>query len=154
MVNLSRRRAIYNFTGPQAFGVADTGDSVYAIQKQVFEDRKLSLSELKSALDANFGYPVGANPHTPAAKSSLNEQDIYDVVKRIIEQHGALDPAAIKNEVYRQLTSGSAAPVQSGTMSRHEEIRRILENTPCFGNDIDDVDLVARKCALIYCRGS
>lgn len=68
------------------------------------------MSELKSALDANFGYPVGANPHTPAAKSSLNEQDIYDVVKRIIEQHGALDPAAIKNEVYRQLTSGSAAP--------------------------------------------
>ena len=37
-------------------------------------------------------------------------------------------------------------------MSRHEEIRRILENTPCFGNDIDDVDLVARKCALIYCQ--
>jgi len=73
-------------------------------------------------------------------------------VKRIIEQHGALDPAGIKNEVYRQLTSGNAAPVQSGTMSRHEEIRRILENTPCFGNDIDDVDLVARKCALIYCQ--
>lgn len=150
--SLQEGGAIYNFTGPQAFGVADTGDSVYAIQKQVFEDRKLSLSELKSALDANFGYPVGANPHTPAAKSSLNEQDIYAVVKRIIEQHGALDPAAIKNEVYRQLTSGNAAPVQSGTMSRHEEIRRILENTPCFGNDIDDVDLVARKCALIYCQ--
>ena len=58
----------------------------------------------------------------------------------------------LKTQVYRQLTSGSAAPVQSGTMSRHEEIRRILENTPCFGNDIDDVDLVARKCALIYCQ--
>ncbi|MDR0649176.1 MAG: glycyl radical protein, partial [Synergistaceae bacterium] len=27
----------------------------------------------------------------------------------------------------------------------------LLDSTPCFGNDIDDVDLVARKCAQIYC---
>ncbi|NMP28993.1 glycyl radical protein [Rahnella sp. SAP-1] len=142
--------AIYNFTGPQAFGIADTGDSVYALQKQVFEDRKLTLQELKSALDANFGSPLGGDPHAAAAKSSLGEQEIYDVVKRIIDEHGSLNPAAIKNEVYRQLSSSSAAP--STGNSRYEEIRHILENTPCFGNDIDEVDLVARNCALIYCQ--
>ena len=32
--------ALYNFTGPQAFGVADSGDSLYAIYKNVFEDKK------------------------------------------------------------------------------------------------------------------
>ena len=142
--------AIYNFTGPQAFGIADTGDSVYALQKQVFEDRKLTLQELKSALDANFGSTLGGDPHAAAAKSSLGEQEIYDVVKRIIDEHGSLNPAAIKNEVYRQLASSSAAP--SAGNSRYEEIRHILENTPCFGNDIDEVDLVARNCALIYCQ--
>lgn len=148
--SLQEGGALYNFTGPQAFGVADTGDSVYAIQKQVFEDRKLTLQELKGALDANFGYPVGGNPHHAPAKSSLNEQDIHEMVKRIIDRHGSLDPAAIKDEVYRQLSATSAA--QPAGNSRYEEIRRILENTPCFGNDIDEVDLVARQCALIYCQ--
>ncbi|PBI77810.1 glycyl radical enzyme [Rahnella victoriana] len=149
--SLQEGGAIYNFTGPQAFGIADTGDSVYAIQKQVFEDRKLSLTELKSALDANFGHAIGSAPHAAGGKSSLGEQEIHEMVKRIIEQHGSLDPAAIKNEVYRQLASGnSAAP--AGNNSRFEEIRHILENSPCFGNDIDEVDLVARQCALIYCQ--
>lgn len=143
--------AIYNFTGPQAFGIADTGDSVYAIQKQVFEDRKLSMTELKSALDANFGHAIGSVPHQAGGKSSLGEQEIHEMVKRIINQHGSLDPAAIKNEVYRQLASStSAAP--AGNNPRFEEIRHILENSPCFGNDIDEVDLVARNCALIYCQ--
>lgn len=148
--SLQEGGAIYNFTGPQAFGIADTGDSVYAIQKQVFEDRRLTLQELKGALDANFGYPVGGTGHSAAAKSSLGEQDIYEVVKRIIDRHGSLNPAEIKNEVYRQLASTSPAP--SAGNPRYEEIRHILENTPCFGNDIDDVDLVARQCALIYCQ--
>ena len=149
--SLQEGGAIYNFTGPQAFGIADTGDSVYALRKQVFEDRKLTLTELKSALDANFGHAVGCAPHAADGKSSLGEQEIHEMVKRIIEQHGSLDPTAIKNEVYRQLASGtSAAP--AGSNSRFEEIRHILENSPCFGNDIDEVDLVARECALIYCQ--
>ncbi|MEA9390224.1 glycyl radical diol dehydratase GrpM [Acerihabitans sp. TG2] len=144
--------AIYNFTGPQAFGIADTGDSVYALQKQVFEDRKLTLQELKGALDSNFGYPVGGAAHGPAEKSSLGEKDIYDVVKRIIDQHGTLDATAIKAEVYRQLSSGGASHSPAANGSRYEEIRHILGNSPCFGNDIDDVDLVARRCALVYCQ--
>jgi formate C-acetyltransferase len=72
------------------------------------------------------------------------------VVKRIIDRHGSLNPAEIKNEVYRQLASVTPAP--SAGNPRYEEIRHILENSPCFGNDIDDVDLVARQCALIYCQ--
>jgi len=150
--SLQEGGAIYNFTGPQAFGIADTGDSVYAIQKQVFEDRRLTLQELKSALDANFGYPTGSSPQSAPAKSSLGEQEIYAIVKGIIERDGSLDPATIKNEVYRQLSGTSTRAAPSGTHSRFEEIRHILENTPCFGNDIDEVDLVARQCALIYCQ--
>jgi len=141
--------AIYNFTGPQAFGIADSGDSVYAIQKHVFEDGKISMSELKSALDDNFGYSSDLQPK--GNRTSLGEQDVYAVVKRIIDQNGSLDAAAIKNEVYRQLST--AEPQKSnGNISRHEEIRHILENTPCFGNDIDEVDYVARRCALVYCE--
>ena len=51
--------AIYNFTGPQAFGVADSGDSVYAMKKFVFDDKSLTMADLKEALDANFGLGPG-----------------------------------------------------------------------------------------------
>lgn len=96
--------AIYNFTGPQAFGIADSGDSVYAMQQHIFEQHQLSMEQLKEALDANFGYPVGEKAQA------------------------------------------------GGELSQYEEIRHIMENTPCFGNDIDEVDLLARRCELIYCR--
>lgn len=147
--------AIYNFTGPQAFGVADTGDSVYAVQKQVFEDGKVSLSDLKEALQANFGYPVGTHLHGGKVEvdSSLNEQQIYDMVKGIISQNGTLDPEAVKNEVYRQLSVQNTCNASGQCGHAHyEDVRRILASTPCFGNDIDAVDLVARHCALIYCK--
>lgn len=150
--SLQEGGAIYNFTGPQAFGVADTGDSVYAIQKQIFEDGKISLAELKEALQANFGYPVGA--HLANGKvdvdTSLNEQQIYDIVKGIINKNRTLDPEAIKTEVYRQISTQSAD--NNSSNQHYEEIRRLLASTPCFGNDIDAVDLVARHCALIYCK--
>jgi pyruvate formate-lyase/glycerol dehydratase family glycyl radical enzyme len=38
--------ATYNFSGIQAIGPADTGDSLYAIEQAVFVDKRLSLPEL------------------------------------------------------------------------------------------------------------
>ncbi|MDH2926658.1 glycyl radical diol dehydratase GrpM [Lonepinella koalarum] len=146
--SLQEGGAIYNFTGPQAFGVADTGDSVYAIQKQVFEDGKLTLDELKSALHDNFGYPVGSNLHS-VTNASISEQDVYNAVQQVMSQGGNLNADAIKNEVYRLLSSYTA---QASSNPRYQEIKRILESTPCFGNDIDAVDMVARRCALVYCK--
>ena len=34
--------AVYNFTGPQGFGVANMADSLYAIRKLVYEEKKLA----------------------------------------------------------------------------------------------------------------
>jgi len=142
--------AIYNFTGPQAFGVADTGDSMYAIKKNVFEDKSITLMQLKEALDNNFGYPVGvtsgscmqdANSPTPET-----EQKVYDMVKKILENSGTVDIA----DLTRKLSAET--PMTATTSSgNYDEIKRILEATPSFGNDIDEVDMVARKCAQIYC---
>ncbi|MFD2174256.1 glycyl radical protein [Rhodobacter lacus] len=137
--------AIYNFTGPQAFGVADTGDSVYAMKKFVFDGKKLTMAELKEALDANFGMVAGAG--TPAAE--MTEAQIYDAVKKVLASNASLDVAALKDEVYRTLASG-AAP--AGGSSKYESVRRLLDSAESFGNDIDEVDLIARKCAQVYCK--
>ncbi|RHZ93648.1 glycyl radical protein [Cereibacter sphaeroides] len=136
--------AIYNFTGPQAFGVADTGDSVYAMKKFVFDDRRMSMTELKEALDANFGIALGAKAQT----GEMSESQIYDAVRKVLASNGSLDVASLKEEVYRTL-AGGAAPAAS---PKYEEIRRLLDSAEAFGNDNDDVDLIARKCAQIYCK--
>ena len=50
--------AIYNFTGPQGFGIANNTDGLIAIKKLVFEEKRFTLAELGEALKANFGYGV------------------------------------------------------------------------------------------------
>jgi formate C-acetyltransferase len=139
--------AIYNFTGPQAFGVADTGDSLYAIQKNVFEDKRITLKQLKEALDNNFGYPVGSATASETEPSvSDAEKKIYEAVKRILSGSSNINIS----ELTRKVKAPEA--VCCASTGEYDDIKRILESTPCFGNDNDDVDLVARKCAQIYCR--
>ncbi len=138
--------AIYNFTGPQAFGIADTGDSVYAIQKHVFEDKTIAMDQLKAALDANFGH-AGVNAvSTSNNNADVTEMQIYEAVKRILSNSGSIDISEIQSRISSEFTSPKTTV--SGDF---DNIRRLLESTPCFGNDIDEVDMVARKCAQIYC---
>ncbi len=48
---------LYNHGQILAEGIADTGDSLYAVKKLVYDEKKYTMSELIDALDANFeGY--------------------------------------------------------------------------------------------------
>lgn len=47
--------AVYQFTGPQGFGVANVADALYAIRQLVYEEHKLTLADYKEALKNNFG---------------------------------------------------------------------------------------------------
>jgi formate C-acetyltransferase len=51
--------AVYDYTSFQSVGMADVGDSLYAINKLVFEDKRYTLSELVDILKNNF---KGHNP--------------------------------------------------------------------------------------------
>lgn len=52
--SLQEGGAHYNFTGPQGVGVGNVADSLAAMKKLVFEEKKVSLQELKDALVSNF----------------------------------------------------------------------------------------------------
>ena len=52
--SLQEGGAIYNFTGPQGVGVANTGDSLTVIKKLCFDDKAISLPELKELLDKDW----------------------------------------------------------------------------------------------------
>ena len=175
--------AIYNFTGPQAFGIIDTGDSVYAMQKHVFENKDVDIRDLKDAIDHNFGYPVGTKEIAPrqsspgvnklgccgrtmpsplqsgacgcgATASSASSQDIHDIVKQILMQNGSIDVTSLTRQVNSQLSNpAAAAPVTAAPSASNDKylaIKRKMEDTECFGNDFDPVDMVARKCTQIY----
>ena len=90
--------AIYNFTGPQGFGIANVADSMFAIRTLVFERQKYTLHEIKDALDNNFGLDGGEN----AQKYAAIREDILSLDK--------------------------------------------------YGNDDDNVDMLARKAAYTYTK--
>lgn len=135
--------AKYNFTGPQAFGVADSGDSVYAIKKHVFDDKDITFAELKEAMDANFGYPVDGEVSPCAASAETEiEKDLYDQICKILGKEGInINKSSV----------ATSAPACGSNNEKYERIRAIMDATDCFGNDIDEVDMIARRCAQMYC---
>ncbi|MCE5221316.1 MAG: glycyl radical protein [Clostridium sp.] len=60
----------YRYSGPLGVGVANVGDSFMAIKKLVFEDKKITLNDLKDALITNFGQDEKCNE---LEKNKFNE---------------------------------------------------------------------------------
>lgn len=142
--------AIYNFTGPQAFGVADSGDSIYAIKKHVFDNKEVTMAQLKDALDNNFGYNAGTTCTTQTANNVMDDEaKIYEAVKKILSSNGSLNMADLQAQLSQTTTSSCTANVGN---QDYTEVKRIMENTTWFGNDEDEVDMIARKCGQIYSR--
>jgi len=90
-MDVSQGGAKYNFTGPQAVGIANLADSLMAIREFVYQKREIALEELRQILSQNF-----------EGRESLRQ--------------------------------------------------RLLNWSPKFGNDSDEVDEMARKWARRYCE--
>jgi len=57
--DVTRGGAKYNTSGAAVIGLADVTDSLMAVKKLVFEQGRVSLTQLKMAVDKNFeGYPA------------------------------------------------------------------------------------------------
>ena len=147
--------AIYNFTGPQAFGVADSGDSLCAIKKHVFESKEVTMAQLKEALANNFGYACSAS--APAADVCTDEAKIYEAVKRILSNNGSINLADLQSQLSAPAQAcrwpSAAEPDKTEAAcvnADYAHIKRLMENTPWFGNDDDEVDMIARRCGQIY----
>lgn len=141
--------AHYNFTGPQGVGVANVGDSLEVIKKLVFDEKKITLSELKQALDTNFG------EMDTTCKSASNDDLTYKLVmaavKRVLYENNKLSKDEIKDALDINLNENSSKP--SVNKSEFEDIRQMLiHRAPKYGNDIDEVDNLARQGARIYCK--
>jgi len=131
--------AVYNFTGPQGFGVANMADALFAIKKLVFEEKKFTLSELKDALINNFGEPVD--------DKQVKELTIK-IATELAQSGQKIDDAAISTIVDTIKASTSNNP----KASEFKRIRSLIDEVPKFGNDIPEVDAFARDVAYTYTK--
>ncbi len=131
--------AVYNFTGPQGFGIANMADSLYAIKTIVYEQKKLTMKELKRALMMNYG--KGLEREDIASLAANMAKSMQDAGEHI----GEKEVAAILHTV--TTLANSPQVIESG-----EKILQMLDQVPKFGNDIPQVDAFARDVAYTYTR--
>lgn len=131
--------AIYNFTGPQGFGVANMADSLYAVKTLVYEEKKLTMKELKAALLTNYG--EGLDSEDVAALTA-------NVAKAMQEAGQAVGEAEIA-AILKTVVAASEAPEVKESGAR---IRKLIDQVPKFGNDIPEVDAFAREVAYTYTK--
>ena len=126
--------AVYNFTGPQGFGIANVADALYAIRTLVYEQKKLTLCQLKEAMANNFGKSDGADAEELTRRIALE-----------LSKNGLSVNAGVVEEIYRTVKDRRAD-------SRYDEIREMILDLPKFGNDLQEVDALAREAAYTYTR--
>ncbi len=139
--SLQEGGAVYNFTGPQGFGIANNTDGLLAVKQLVFEEKKVTMAEFKAALEANFGYGIegkAAERITSEVAIGLKEEGI-EVNEEVIRM------------IYHEVTT--AEGIDSERKARFREIKRLIDETcPKYGNDIYEADMFARDVANTYTK--
>lgn len=143
--------AVYQFTGPQGFGIANVADALYAVRKLVYEEGRLSLADYKDALEHNFGKPF---PEGWEMNSQLqNVQEITRRVSEMLRSQGGMneDTEAIVKQIIREIGSKGAGS-SAGNPEFYNKLLGWIDEVPKFGNDIDDIDYFAREVAYLYTK--
>ncbi|MCL2865460.1 MAG: glycyl radical protein [Lachnospiraceae bacterium] len=131
--------AVYNFTGPQGFGVANMADSLYVIQKLVFDEKKITLQELKEILDVNYG-------------KGLNADGVADIVTKVAIEMSTAGRQVGEAEIALILQNIIDMSQSSEVQAKGSRILEWIAQVPKFGNDIEEVDAFARDVAYTYTR--
>ena len=131
--------AIYNFTGPQGFGIANMADSLYAIKKLVFDEKKVTLAEYKDALENNYG-------------RGISLERVEELTREVIKELEN-DGHAINAEVVAQVSATIALDsLDNSKKAKYDKLLEMIEAVPKFGNDIKEVDQFARDVAYVYTK--
>ena len=131
--------AVYNFTGPQGFGIANMADAMWAVKTLVFDEKKYTLKDIKDALENNYGKDMDSHmaekltvkvcKEVALSGKTLTENEIKSVYKSIITNNCPEDKKAFYGKIYEDINS-----------------------LPKFGNDNADIDALAREVAYVYTK--
>ena len=138
-LSLQEGGAVYNFTGPQGFGIANMADALYAVKKLVFEEKKIAMADLKRALALNYG-------------KGLDDASVKDLSLRIV---GALKEQGVAvgaQEIAQIVAQVKRMEVSEEDKKKFQEMLELIDQVPKFGNDIPEVDAFARDVAYTYTK--
>ncbi|MDD7769944.1 glycyl radical protein, partial [Suipraeoptans intestinalis] len=131
--------AVYNFTGPQGFGIANMADSLYAIKKLVFEEKKVTLGEYRKAMALNYGEGLDAVSMTEMA---------VDILRELEKQGQKAGP----KEVEAVVKTLSQDLIPEEEKQKYRKLRQWIDEVPKFGNDQEEIDEFAREVAYLYTK--
>ena len=130
--------AVYNFTGPQGFGIANLTDGMLAIKTLVFDEKKYTLADLKEAMLNNYGKPLSDEQ---AEKLTVEICKQVENSKKLTQAEVAKIFTAVKNGV-----------ADESKKEKYLKLLSDIEALPKYGNDVPEVDAFARKAAYIYTK--
>ena len=125
--------AIYNFTGPQGFGIANMADSLYAIKTLVFDKREVTLAEYKQALEDNYG-------------KGLDAEKAQKVVAEVVRELAVAGRKISETEIAAAVSS-----LIKGS-DKYDKLLEKIDAVPKYGNDIPEVDAFARDVEYTYAK--
>lgn len=137
--SLQEGGAIYNFTGPQGFGIANMADALYSIKSLVYEQKYVSLQEFKEALLNNYGMDMD---------SKQAERLTKQVAQRLVEAGKTLTAEDVK-KIYETVVANPCSEIQK---QKYKALLDKISELPKYGNDITEVDDFARDVAYTYTR--
>jgi len=131
--------AIYNFTGPQGFGIANMADSLYAVKTLVFDKKEVSMKDLKNALKYNYGKDRTAD-------------DVNKITTEIINELVNQGRDVSAEDVAKIAKTVCESDISESEKAKYRNIKKLIDKVPKFGNDIPEVDAFARDVAYTYTR--
>lgn len=119
--------AKYNFSGVQGIGIANLSDSLYALKKIVYEEKRVTLKEMVSALESNFQ----GEEYEKLRVRLINRYDKYGNDNDELDNIGSdiLSYYAKKLEIYKNVRGGIFTP-GAYTVSAHIPLGAKVSATP------------------------
>ena len=131
--------AIYNFSGPQGFGVANMADAMWAIKTLVYEQKKYTIEFYKEAIDNNYG-------------EEMDHHHAEKLTKKILQKLAENGKAISKEDiikVFNMVRENKASPEKKAAYAK---LKEDIEALPKYGNDIEEIDNFAREMTYSYTR--
>ncbi len=131
--------AVYNFTGPQGFGIANMADSLYAVKTLVFDEKKVTLAEYKRALAMNYG-------------QGFDQIGAAEIVTEIVKEMQKAGMTVSQEQIAEMVVQVMETKLPDQEKKRYEELLEMISQVPKYGNDDEEVDMFARDVAYTYTR--
>lgn len=132
--------AVYNFTGPQGFGIANMADGLYAVKTLVYDERRLTLAQFRDALDHNYG------------RTARSPQQIAEMTAQVLATLRAQGKPVTEETVAQIATVLSQSDATPAQQAFYAQLLSWIDALPKYGNDDRTVDLFARDVAYTYTR--